>query len=530
MTATALTRIPDAPPGTPRRRRVPVALLAMAAFLLTGAVRLVGVGPSADLFVDELIYRELGMSAAQGGFPRNEDGLFFLHPPGFFYLQAGWGELFGFEPDVVTGVYDIRVLNALLAACTAVLLLLLVVRLASRTAGAVAALLFALDPYIIRQNNRAMLDTETMMWTLAGYLVLFGLIRTPLPKRARTRAAGAGLLFGLALLTKDHSALITLLPLGCALLLGWGPPRKLLLITVSTAVVPYGLYVAAVAAAGHFDAFLDAKSAGVRRLLGLVQESGFNAPGTPSLADRLADELTLYGSTYVLLALGPAALVLLWRSKAPARRMLALFQLCAGLTLLYALAKGTLEEQALYLLIVPNLAALTVAFSGRTRPRPHRAPRPARHRTARVAAVALLAATTAFASTSYAAGRLQDDDGYARLRSYMSEHIPAGTPVAAIDGGATRGISTWALRDRYRLGEWLTPQDRAEAQARYLVIPWKVIEEGYGGLDERQARSLAAEGKLLFSTHGRTYGTLALYELPPLAPAAPGTQGGGHGR
>ncbi|WP_210587745.1 phospholipid carrier-dependent glycosyltransferase [Streptomyces sp. GESEQ-35] len=482
---------------------------AAAACVLTVVLRLVEVGRSSDLFVDELIYLDLGRSAGEGGLPRTDDGLFFLHPPGFFYLQAAWAKTIGLDTDVVSAVYGIRVLNALLAGATAAVLVLLVARVRSQPAGLLAGLVFALDPYCIRQNNRAMLETETMLWVLAGYLVLIPLARTPLPPRPRARAMCAGLLFGMAITTKDHSALITMLPLLLAIGLRWGPPRRLLLLTATASVVPYSLYLTVVAATGHFDAFRTAKMHGTERLLGFVQETGFNAPGTPSLAERLTAELPGYASTYVLLLLTPVALALLLRRKDPEHRLLALFHGCAILTLAYALALGTLEEQALYLLFVPNLIALAVVLP---LPLGHgaRGPRFAR----RVTAVSVLAVALVLPGTGYATERLRPDDGFAKLRAYMLQHVPAGSAVTTTDGGHTHGVTRWALKDRYRLGSWASPGARAAAGSEYVVVPWKIIEEGYGRLTTLEVKHLTRQGDLVFSFHGRSYGVLALYRLP----------------
>ncbi|MFJ9723876.1 ArnT family glycosyltransferase [Streptomyces sp. NPDC101209] len=498
----------------PARRDVATVVLAAGVFLLTAALRLVNVGRSADLFVDEVIYRQLGVSAAQGGFPRTSEGLFFLHPPGYFYVEAGWGKLLGISPDLVTGVYQARLVNVFLGAVTAVLVLLLVSRAGSRAAGVVAALLFALDPYVIRQNDRVMLDTQTVLFVLAGYLVLLSLAREPLPGRPRLRAVTAGLLFGLALLTKDHSALISVLPLVLALILGWGPPRRLLLTALTAALVPYGLYVALVGICGHFTPFWYDKTHGAARLLGIVQESGFNAAGTPSLTSRLVDQVTTFASTYALLLLGPVALVVVLRRKDPVLRMLGLFHLCAGLTLAFALAQGTLEEQALYLLIVPTVVVLGAALGVGIERFRRRDGRRVVRRMLLVALVGFLTATVAFSGISYARVHTGRDDGYARLRAYMDQHVPVGSAVIAADGGASGGISSWALRDRYVMGDWVAPEARTRAYARYLVVPWKVIDQGYGTMDARTARRLAAEGHLVFAFHGRSYGTLALYRLP----------------
>jgi hypothetical protein len=73
-------------------------------------------------------------------------------------------------------------------------------------------------------------DREFHAAVLAGYLVLAFLIGQPPSRRAAARAAGAGLLFGAAWLTKDEAALLILVPLLAAAALGRGPRRSLNLI------------------------------------------------------------------------------------------------------------------------------------------------------------------------------------------------------------------------------------------------------------------------------------------------------------
>ncbi|MFF9852537.1 phospholipid carrier-dependent glycosyltransferase [Streptomyces litmocidini] len=500
----------SSPSARPHRRRgpLPAGVYAALAALLTVALRLVEIGRAGDVFVDEPIYRRLGDSAAAGGFPRTGEGLFFLHPPGYFYVEAGWTKLVGGHADVIAGVHSSRVLNSLLAGVTAALLVLLVARVRSRGAGAAAGLLFALDQFCIRQNDRVLLETATMMWVLAGYLVLVGLARPDPPGRPRTRALLAGVFLGLAVLTKDHAALIAVLPLLAALLLGWGPPRRLVALTLSVTVLSYGVYVAFTVAFGHLAPFWEAKTVGVRRLLGLLQETGFNAAGTPSLASRLVDELPGYATTYLLLALTPVALVLLWRRKEPVYRLLTLLHASAILTLGYALAFGTLEEQALYLLFVPNLVALAV-----TVPAPSR-----RRRGLRVLVGGVLLAVLATSAGVYAQSRWTPDDGFVRLRAYLLTHVPAGSGIVTVDGQRTRGVTTWTLDDTYRLGRWATPGERAVADADYLIVPWRVVEQGYGHSSLTEVRRLTDGLRPLVAYHGHTYGTLALYRLPAPLP------------
>jgi hypothetical protein len=344
------------------------------------------------------------------------------------------------------------------------------------------------------------------------------------PARAYRRAVAGGLLFGLAVLTKDVAALITVLPLLVASLFAWPLRRRSLpLLAAGCAAVPYAIYVGVVAAAGHFDVFWTVKTLGIKRLLGQVQATGFNARGSPPLSQRIIEELTNFGSTYVLLALGIPALVVLLRRGGPAQRLVALWYLSACFATAYAVLKGTLEEQVTYLLLVPTMVIVAMAavqlHERRTR----------RRRTVSFpvagTVLALVLALT-WSSVAYARSRAQPDDGYAKMRHYMVEHLPAGSPVIS-----TSSSVDLILDDRYRVGQWLKPQDRARAKVSYMVVPWRLVEQGYSWFTPRQVHSLTRQGALLFSFTGRTYGTVAVYLLPvpPSQPPGTGKAGGGGG-
>ena len=99
-----------------------LALLAAAAGVGTLAIRIALHGAAFDLFGDEVIYADLGRSVITGGFPRFFGVVFFLHGPAFFYLESGWSWLAGKPPGLVAWIYEMRMLNAMLAGATAVVL------------------------------------------------------------------------------------------------------------------------------------------------------------------------------------------------------------------------------------------------------------------------------------------------------------------------------------------------------------------------------------------------------------------------
>ncbi|MFF9804060.1 ArnT family glycosyltransferase [Streptomyces coeruleorubidus] len=505
-----------------RSRAIPLWMVAGLMAALTGVVRLVGFGQTPDVFGDEVYYWRIGHSVESGGFPRYKGGLFFLHPPGYFYMEGGWERLFGAHGDVISGVHQMRLLNAVLAMITAAVLVFLITRVTRSVPAAVAVgLLFVFDPFVLRLNDRVLIETSMMLWVLLGYLVLVPLTQGDRPPRARGRAAAGGLLFGLAILTKDVAALITVLPLLAAALFTWRSRRSLPLLAAVSATVPYAIYVSVVAAAGHFDELWAVKTHGIRRLLGQVQETGFNAAGAPSLSQRVAEEMSNFGGTYALLALGPPAVLLVLRRGNRAQRLLGLWYLSAGIALGYAVVKGTLEEQALYMLILPTIVVMAIAGVRLWEGRAER--RPLRSGVARTTTVLVVAGALAASGITYAQTRPRPDDGYAQLRQYMLDHVPPGSRVIS-----TSGSTDLVLEDRYRVGRWHTPQERAGARASYVVTTWRLVAHGYSPFTQRQVRDLTRQGDLLFSFRGRTYGTVAVYRLP-VPPAAHTAGAGGAG-
>lgn len=514
------TELRTAPPAAVRATPVePVAaFVASAAGIVTLVVRLALHGRSFDLFGDEVVYTDLGRSVISGGFPRY-GGPFFLHGPGFFYLEAGWARIAGDPGSLLGWVYEMRTLNALLAGATALVLVLLATRAGSPLAGAVVGALYALEPFCIRQNDRVLLETAMMLWVMLGYLVFTSLIDRLPARHDWLRAIGAGLLFGVAVLTKDEGALLTILPLLAAAVLRWGPSLRLTALTIATTAAVYGAYVAVVAVNGYFSIFWQAKTAGIKRMLGLAQTTGFNSPGSgASLSSRLTAEAGYFGTTYIILLLAaPAFLVVLSRG-GRLQRMLGTLYCAAGVTLAYAVFQGTLEEQELYLLVVPSLLILPLAVTllpaGSRRAPGSWLPGPAGKPAIALTGTAL---TLALGVNLLTCVRwlVQPDDGFARLISYVTEHVPAGAPIGVTDGD----IETPSALAAYQVGYWDTPAALSQEHVRYFVVEWATVTQGYSDQSPAEVRKLVSRGRVVFSFTGRTYGDLVLYQLPPFRPA-----------
>jgi hypothetical protein len=512
MTA-ATTRV-DLPPVRvrPGPGRGQLALFAAAAGVLTLVIRLALHGAAFDLYGDEILYSDIGRSVVNGGFPQF-GGLFFLHGPAFFYLEAGWQRLLGSPSSAMGWVYEMRELNAVLAAGTATALVLLAARAGSLRAAATVGLLFALDPFCIRQNDRVLLETSLMLFVTLGYLVFTALIKRHPSSHDWAKAVGAGLLFGCAVLTKDEGALLTVLPLLACTALKWGPRRSLSVITLATTCAVYLVYVMVVALNGDFALLWQAKTQGIQRMLGIVQITGFHSKGGGSLTARLVAEGLSFGTTYAALAVAVPALLLILIRGGQVARVMGLLYCAAGVTLAYAVVLGTLEEQELYLLIVPSLLIIPLASSLLTSGgSSHHARGFARWGntltvTVLTVALALTAGINFFTATQWL---LQPDDGFARLTQYMAVNVPAGTRVGTLD----EDIETpYSLGGRYEVGVWETPTALAKSHARYLIVEWAVVNEGYSNVTPAQVRQLIGKNQPVFSFRGRTYGNLTLYRL-----------------
>ena len=481
----------------------PAVLVAVGAGVLTLLLRLAMHTRSFDLFGDEVIYADIGRGVMSGGFPRYTGQVFFLNGPAFFYLEAAWAHLLGSPATMLGRVFQARALNSLFAAVTAAVLVLLATRAASLRTGAAVGVLFALEPFCARQNDRALLETSMMLWVTLGYLLYTRLIsHPPEPGRGRLRAVGAGLLFGCAALTKDEGTLLTVVPLLAATGLRWGARRRLTLITVGTTVAMYASYVALAAVCGYFPAFWQAKTTGLQRMLGLIQETGFHSAGGGSLSARMLAEAGYFGTTYVLLIAAVAAGFVVLRRGGPVPRLLALVYASAVLALGYAVTLGTLEEQELYLLVVPSVLIIPVAATllpGMRR-----------------MAVAALAVILVINLATCVRWLVRPDNGFEQALAYITVHVPRGTNITDAAVGPSGDVGQNALADYgYHAGLWVTPAARARQHVRYVLVPWAQVDEGYSYLSPAQVRRLTGQGRLVFSFSGRTFGDLALYRLPP---------------
>ena len=477
-------------------------LMGAATFVLR-AVRL---DVSWDIFVDEISYLRISQSVAQHLEVKLYGNAFYLHPPAYFLLEGAYIKLIAPAGDVIHQIYDVRYLNVALASITAVLLLEIGRRLAGLLTGIAVAMVFALDPYIIKMNSRNYLDTSALLWVVLGYFVLFSSITDETRRLPFRRLLVAGFIFGLGLLTKDMIVFATLLPLAICFVTGWAMPRLQSALVGVVALLTYLPYPAIVYAIGDWRDFTYQKFHGLSRLAGFIHETGFNQEGGPSFLAAIFANLQEFATTYIFLATGSlSTIVLFFFFGGAAKRLLLAWTGSTYVLLAYIVVQGTLEEQFFYLLIVPSILATVVT----TKLVLDSASLDSRLRGA-LSSVTILLAVAFLSWTGFVWVQVHSapDNGYERVTAYVSA-IPDEYSV-----GVTNDTTQFVMKD-LRVNDTIydSVEELQADDIDYVVISSKLVEQGYGPSPSFY-RWVKQHGKLAHGFVGRSFGLMGVYRLP----------------
>ncbi len=459
-------------------------------------VRALGLEQGFELWVDELLYVRLGESVSAGHFPTLPDGPFFLHPPGYFLLEAGVIRLVNVSGEIVDVVVQLRWLNTALGALTVGLGFLLVKRLASIRPAWFCAVLLAFEPFILRNNSHAFLETSAMAAVLAGFLVLVG---TPEPAKRLTiilRWSLAGLLLGYGVLCKDFFIICTIAPVLVAVLWKRTLPWRKAAVVVAVAVIPYTAYLAVVALRGQMPDWVWAKSNGLLRMSGVEKNTGFTAEGSPSIVSRLMEQSGHFGTSYVLLALCPVVGLLLCFSLHAGRRFIGLAGFALGVAGAYSAIFGTFEEQYGYgVMVAAVLCSVLAVVEFRERyPKARRA---------------LTAISICFIAVTVLLGMrtaLTVDNGFVTARQWVKTNLPADARVSV-----TNSTAELIFRDDARFGIWPSAPSMKEHGASYILTQSLPTSQGYGYANPTMLTWLKEHATPVFTSEGPTNGDTTLW-------------------
>jgi 4-amino-4-deoxy-L-arabinose transferase-like glycosyltransferase len=517
--------------------------------LTTFGLRIIYLDRSFDIFIDEITYLRIGQNVAANLQLTLYGQPFFLHPPAFFYLEAAFLHLFNPPSDTLQQIYSLRILNVTFATLTSLVVFLIVRHLTNWKFGLVAGGIFAIEQFIIKMNSMVMLDTTAIWWIVAGYGVLItGMNRRfarneeynfiPAPKKARkfrslpgvfskplsyfskrlglnqplpalplTRTIPAGLFFGLALLTKDMTAFLSLLPLAICFGLNWSLNRRNCIQVGAVTILTYLVYPVSVFLTGSWDPFSKVKLHGLFRLTGVVKETGITPGNHGSFIQVLVQNIDKSGTTYFLILGGALAtfFVLLFGNRLT--RLVVTWAGSSYLMLAFSVVAGSLEEQFFYFLIVSSIISIILGISLLYEKRAH-------YRKIYPALLVVVVITGIFYASDniyeWKEAHLRPNDGYAEVLNYLHNNLPVGTRVAA-----TSETAQFLLED-YKsgpFGKWSDPQELGVNHAQYLLVSFKQLNWDEGATADNLLNWARQNGVLVYRFDGDGDGPLLLYRL-----------------
>ncbi len=465
-------------------------------------VRALGLERGFELWVDEMLYVRLGESVAAGEFPTLPDGPFFLHPPGYFLLEAGVVNIFGITGEIIEVTLQLRWLNAVMGAVTVGLGFLLVRKLATPTAAWLTAVLLAFEPFILRNNSHAFLETTAMVPALAGLLLLISTKESQHKPHSFLKLATAGLLLGYSILCKDFFFICTVAPVMAAMVWKKSFPWRKGLVVTGFGFLPYVLYLIVVAAHGHFPSWVWAKSNGLVRMSGVEKSTGFTSEGSPSILSRLIEQSGHFGTSYFLLGLCPVVGLLLCFSHHAGRRLLGLAGLALGAAGAYSAVFGTFEEQYGYgVMVAGAICSVLVVVEIRER-------YPKTRKTLVVISVCYVVLTVILGLRT----ALTVDSGFVRANDWLRANLPADARISV-----TNSTGHFAYMHDSRFGIWPSAPLMKQNGVSYILTQSKPTSQGYGYANPTMLGWLKDHATPMVTTSGPTNGDTTVWYVDAAA-------------
>lgn len=488
--------------GWRRRGRSSNLTAFIAVVVVAFGVRALGLERGFELWVDEMLYVRLGESVAAGEFPTLPDGPFFLHPPGYFLLEAGVVKIFGITGQIIEVTLQLRWLNAVMGAVTVGLGFLLVRKLATPTAAWLTAVLLAFEPFILRNNSHAFLETTAMVPGLAGLLLLVSPRGSQHKPFSFLRLATAGLLLGYSILCKDFFLICTVAPVVAAMVWKKSFPWRKGLVVTGFGFLPYVAYLVVVAAHGHFPSWVWAKSNGLVRMSGVEKTTGFTSEGSPSIVSRLIEQSGHFGTSYFLLGLCPVVGLLLCFSHHPGRRLMGLAGAALGAAGVYSAVFGTFEEQYGYgVMVAGAICSVLVVVEIRER-------YPKTRLTLAVISVCYVVLTVILGLRT----ALTLDNGFVRANDWIQANLPADARISV-----TNSTGHFAYMHDSRFGIWPSAPLMKQNGVSYILTQSKPTSQGYGYANRTMLAWLKEHATPMVTTAGPTNGETTIWWVDPAA-------------
>ncbi|MGH3185841.1 MAG: polysaccharide biosynthesis C-terminal domain-containing protein [Streptosporangiaceae bacterium] len=484
---------------------------------------------SPDVLYDEAGYTSAAQKVALHWQLTLDNEPLFVHPPLMFLLQAGWLRLIGEASAALPSVIDAaRLLSASAGVADILLIASLVYLLCSsasprqrRLVTGVTAVLASLDPVLVRYDRQDVIEPFALCVSL---LTLHAAWRLR-DRGTLAYVAVTGLLGGLALLTNEITVFLIIVPPIFALLERNRSHFRRCAAAFGVAIAFLLLFPLWAVELGLGGSFLNIQDFDLRRLVGLVQITGFNVPGV-SLLGALENSVAQYSSSYIVLAAGFCALVWCWsRRNTQSGNFLTAWLTASYGVGVYIATVGTLNEQ-FFVYILPAAIVGTVLFgdaiiarrarlgaNGRTR-----RPRAKTFRPSVAIGSACCAGLIGLSAVSWVTNYAGTSDGVLLVTKYIKARLPACAAVNA--SGDVEKYLYLAPKNNFAYFS-VGPAALADGVHYFILSPNDAIEQ-YGDMSPTLESWIRANGRRVITFPSQVYKTVQLWYVPinPYSPVA----------
>jgi hypothetical protein len=480
--------------------------------------RVVHVRVAYDVFIDEITYTQIAHNIAAGHGVVLGRTPFDLHPGAALAAYGLVVKVFGLPSQLLPLLLDLRYTAAAFGALACVGLFFLVRLAAPMPVPVAAALLAALDPFLVHYDSLVMLEAPSQAAAVATVAFLAGAAQADRPRRRRVLLGLAGLAAAVTACSKETFGFALGIALLALLALGWTHARRGFAWVLAAEAAGYAVDMLATGLSTGFRPWFHDQFGGLARFVGAVQITGFNAPSTHvSLLARVGADANHYAGSYLLLLAGAvAAIHIVWRAwrarprlnpltRAERIRVLIAVWTIGGFAYLaYATLFGTIEEQMYYICLLPAIASVAAAVPLSVK----KSPRGKRRWFPRAVAVAV-AALLAFDVANWVQIHTGRSTAYSQLVAWDQTQLPPDSVVAATDG-----ISQFLLKNAV-IGQWHTLAALRKHHVDYVVVSPQLTAQGYGLATPSLLAALQRNGVLVFSAHdpGDTGSGVQVYDV-----------------
>ena len=271
-------------------------------FALCAVERFCRLLSSPDIFGDEVMYVDVSLHLIMEGGLQFNGHSWFVHPPLFFMISGTVLRLLGINEVSLTAILVNRYISATFSMLTLFVIFIWIKSELGFVSSVTTIMITGLEPYTLKYFRIGILESMVNF-----FLVLFVFALRMAEKKAKPRYLPfAGLCLGLALVTKELSVymfIVTILYLALTKLTLHRAIRTVEIATMFiVSLIPYSLY-AVFGLISDSAGFIETKTYLLKRIVGLVTDTGYNSAGYPSIMSDLEETYNIYFMTITLLIL-----------------------------------------------------------------------------------------------------------------------------------------------------------------------------------------------------------------------------------